>query len=164
MADASLLTMFDEIRGKTLWLLNVSPEEARWTPPGTDNSILWHAGHIYCMVERLVQSAVPGGATPAAVMPANWWEIFGWDSAPQSVPADRWPALSEVIDRLREQHGQIRMTLSQLTEGKLSTPLRLPNSGWDGAPARRLLVHAFHDEASHGGEIWLLRKMKVHVR
>jgi hypothetical protein len=97
-------------------------------------------------------------------MPVGWWDTFGWDSAPQSVPADRWPPLPDVVDRLREQHSRIRTALSELTEGKLSTPLRLPNSGWDGAPARRLLVHAFHDEACHSGEIWLLRKMKLQVR
>jgi hypothetical protein len=45
VADASLLTMFDEVRGKTLRLVQVEPRQALWTPPGTSNSILWHAGH-----------------------------------------------------------------------------------------------------------------------
>ena len=60
MSDASLLTLWDEVRGKTLGLVQVPQQDARWTPEGTHNSILWHAGHIFCVVERLVMVGVRG--------------------------------------------------------------------------------------------------------
>lgn len=160
MPDASLVTLFDEVRGKTLALLNLGNEDVLWTPPGTDNHVLWHAGHILCVVERMVQGAVHNGQSiPDNTLPAEWWKLFGWDSDPTQSPRDAWPALDEIVDRLREQHSRLRSILAGLTEGRLSAPLRTPGLGWDGAPARRLLVHAFHDEACHSGEIWLLRKL-----
>ena len=46
MADESLILLGKEVRGKTLRLLEgVSDTDARWVPPGLDNSIVWHAGH-----------------------------------------------------------------------------------------------------------------------
>jgi len=161
MSDASLATLLDEVRGKTLWLVNVSPQDARWTPPGTNNHILWHAGHIFCMVERLVTGALLSTMAIPQQIPEGWWELFGWDSRPGETPAERWPELEEVVDLLRRQHGRLRDALSELTEAQLSASLQLPGSGWDGAPVRRLILHAFHDEACHGGEIWLLRKLRM---
>lgn len=159
MPDASLLTMFDEVRGKTLKLLEFAPEEARWTPPGTDNCLLWHAGHIFCVVERMVTAAISGQPGVPASIPRGWWDVFGWDSRPQHVPAEAWPELSHVAGQLRAQHARLRQALAKLTEDQLCASLNLPGWGWSGAPVRRLIIHAFHDEACHSGEIWLLRKL-----
>src|SRR5271157_1534891 len=53
MPDKCLLLLLDEVRAKTLRILKSVPaEHARWAPPGLHNTILWHAGHAYVLVER----------------------------------------------------------------------------------------------------------------
>jgi hypothetical protein len=58
MSDQSLLLLLDEVRGKTVRLLQgVSEKEARWSPPGLHNHVLWHAGQSYVLVESLAMEA-----------------------------------------------------------------------------------------------------------
>ncbi|MBI1903457.1 MAG: DinB family protein [Planctomycetia bacterium] len=152
MSDASLTMLVDEVRGKTLMLLEgVSPREARWAPQGLQNSILWHAGHCYVLAEWLALSAA--GHAPQA--PPGWYEMFSWDSRPSAVSGDAWPALADIVAALREQHGRMRKVVEGLSDADLSRPAE----GRSGRTVRYYLVHALHDEACHGGEIWLLRKV-----
>ena len=159
MPDRSLLTCFDEIRGKTLRLIDVPAEQAQWTPGGTENHILWHAGHIFVMVERLVSKALTRCMEIPPEIPDGWWPIFGWDSDPGRIEVNGWPSLAEVTGRLRQQQARLRRQLVRLADAEFSAPLDLPESSWQGTPVRNVILHAFHDEACHGGEIWLLRKL-----
>ena len=159
MPDRSLLTTFDEIRGRTLRLIDVPQEQARWVPDGTENHILWHAGHIFAMVERLAMRALTRHMAMPPEIPDGWWPIFGWDSHPNRIEADDWPSLAIVAGKLREQHTRLRRHLARLADRELSASFDLPESGWHGTPVRNVVLHAFHDEACHSGEIWLLRKL-----
>jgi hypothetical protein len=152
MSDQTLLTLLDEIRGKTLAVLEgVNEEESRWVPSGLQNSIRWHAGHCYIVVEWLCADAV--GIEPVA--PDGWFELFSWESRPQTVQADCWPALALIAEQLISQRERLLFTFSRLTEAQLDValPARRHQS------VRREIVHALHDEACHCGEIWLLRKL-----
>jgi hypothetical protein len=159
MTDASLLTLWDEVRGKTLALVQVPQQDSRWTLEGTHNSILWHAGHIFCVVERLVMVGIEGEVHMPPAIPEGWWQMFGWESRPETIHEDQWPALADVVVQLRTQHARLRSVLEGLSPDRLSLPLHVPTWGWHGAPLRRVVIHAFHDEACHSGEIWLLRKL-----
>jgi hypothetical protein len=151
MPDPSLLLLLDEVRGKTLLLLEgISQREARWAPQGLHNSILWHAGHCYVLAEWLALRAA--GHEPQA--PEGWYEVFSWDSRPALVAAGAWPQLADVVARLRNQHGRLRQAVQALSDEALSRP-----TPGRGRPVRYYILHALHDEACHGGEIWLLRKM-----
>jgi hypothetical protein len=153
MGDETLLTLANEVRGKTLRLLDgVGPEAARFTGPGLNNSILWHGGHALMLVEHLCILPATGG-TPQ--YPVGWFETFGWNSRPGTVSREAWPALAEVVDRLREQLERLRSVIRSLTPEQLSRVT-------DPARNRTLrysIVHGLHDEASHQGEIHLLRKL-----
>jgi hypothetical protein len=152
MPDLSLLLLLDEVRGKTLRLLDgVTDQQARWTPPGLHNHILWHAGHSYVLVESLVMECV--GKRPQ--LPEGWFEIFSWQSDPARVAGDRWPPLSEVVAELARQHQRLRQVVAGLSEDQLARPM--PASR--GRSARYAIIHGLHDEACHSGEIWLLRKL-----
>ena len=71
MADESILLLFEEVRGKTRRLLDsLSEDDARWAPPGLQNTILWHAGHAYLLLEWLTMKAL--GRTPN--LPDGWYE------------------------------------------------------------------------------------------
>ncbi len=153
MADQTLLMLFDEVRGKTLRLLEgVTNAQARWAPPGLANHIVWHAGHIYVVVEALTLEAL--GET--VELPAGWHVMFSWQSRPADVPGERWPTLIEVVEALRSQHHRLRALVAALNAEQLAAP---PAGAQEGS-LRHRIVHALHDEANHGGEIWLLRKMQ----
>jgi hypothetical protein len=106
MPDPTLLTMANEIRGKTLRLLDgVPPDAARYTGPGLSNSVLWHAGHALMLVEHLCIVPATGGAPQ---YPQGWFEMFAWNSRPATVPPGAWPALADVVERLKEQLDRLR--------------------------------------------------------
>ncbi len=152
MHDPTLLTLFDQVRGKTLAVLDgVGDAESFWTPAGLCNSIRWHAGHCYVVVEWLCAQAI--SLTPVA--PDGWFQLFSWESRPQEIPAERWPALPLVVEQLVAQHKRLRAAFGALTDEQLNRTL--PESRHQSV--RGKIVHAIHDEACHSGEMWLLRKM-----
>lgn len=153
MPDETLLVLLDEVRGKTLrFLQGVTDEHARWSPPGLQNTILWHAGHCYILAEWLALKAL--GHEPQA--PDGWYEMFSWESRPGSVPADRWPRLDVVVGRLVDQHRRLRQALRAATEDRLAAP----TADDPGRTARLSVIHGLHDEACHSGEVLLLRKLR----
>lgn len=152
MPDRTLLALFDEIRGATLRVLGgVDEAAATWRVPGLANHILWHAGHIYVVVEWLSQGAL--GLEPVA--PAGWFELFSWESRPAEIPPERFPSLAAVTEQLRVQQERLTKLYGALGE------LDLKNSAVDQREmsVRQVIVHALQDEAAHKGEIWLLRKL-----
>jgi hypothetical protein len=152
MSDQTLLTLLEEVRDKTLAVLQgVSEEDSLWVPSGLQNSIRWHAGHCYIVVEWLCADAVGF----ERIVPDGWFELFSWDSRPQTVGADRWPTLALIAEQLISQRERLRDVFSRLiqTELDVALPARRHQS------VRRQIVHALHDEACHCGEMWLLRKL-----
>jgi len=154
MADQTLLTLLDEVRGKTLQVLEgLSPEQARWAPAGLQNTILWHAGHSYIVVEWLTMQAL--GRAPQA--PEGWFESFSWESRPATVPEGRWPTLESVVAQLQAQQRRLRTLFSSLTPEQLES--KAPNN--PDRTVRTRIVHGLHDEARHSGEISLMRKLQA---
>jgi DinB superfamily len=154
MPDSSLVLLLDEVRGKTLRLLeSVAAEDATWAPPGLQNTILWHAGHSYFLLECLAIKALGRKIR----MPVGWYEMFSWDSLPGEVAADRWPPLAEVIEALGEQLKRMRQTVGGLTGEELDQP----SARNSARTVRYDILHALHDEACHSGEIYLLHKLRV---
>lgn len=152
MADTTLLMLLDDVRGKTLSVLqNLDDTHARWAPPGLQNSCLWHAGHAFVVTEFLTMKAV--GRDPQ--IPDGWMKMFSWESNPaHTSPAD-WPPLEEIVAALRSQFERLREVIGGLSPEQVAAPE--PNN-----PARTVgfaILHGLHDEARHSGEISLLRKL-----
>lgn len=153
MPDLSLLMLMDQVRRHTLRVLEgVTEEEARWAPPGLRNTILWHAGHCFVVVESLTMRAL--GREPE--FPENWFEMFKWKGDPAEVPADWWPALVEVVAELQAQVGRLRPLIAELSDEQLAGPV--PEK--PERTVRFYILHGLRDEAHHAGEIWLLRKIQ----
>ncbi len=152
----TLLVLWNEVRSRTVRLLEgVSPQEARFHAPGLQNTVLWHAGHCYVVVEWIVAQAL--GRQPQA--PPGWFELFSWQSRPEQIPPDRWPPLGEIVEHLRRQYARWQRVFQELSPRELQAPsARHPRQS-----VAQAIVHALHDEACHSGEIWLLRKM-YHAR
>jgi DinB superfamily len=153
MPDKSLIVILDEVRGKTLRLLDsVDANHARWAPPGLQNTILWHAGHAYLLLEWLTMKAL--GRMPQ--VPNGWYELFSWESRPATLPGNSWPTLAEVIARLEEQYKCMTTIITGLSERALDEPA----ADHPEVSVRFAILHALHDEACHCGEIHLLRKLQ----
>jgi hypothetical protein len=152
MEDATLLMLANEVRGKTLRLLNdVTPELSRFTGhDGLNNSILWHAGHAVVVVEHL---AIVPAVNRIPEYPVGWGEIFGAGSKPATVTI--WPSLNEVVAVLSEQLGRLQDAI------RLSTPSRIDQviDADRNRTLRYSILHGLHDEAIHQGEMLLLKKM-----
>ncbi len=152
MPDQTLLALLAEIRGSLLRSLSgVDETMARWRTPGLANNILWHAGHAYIVAEWLTMG--PLGLEPVA--PPGWFELFSWESRPADIPAERFPTLAEVVQKLEEQQQRLQTIFVSLGE------LDLKNAAVDqpDQSVRAVIVHAFQDEAAHRGEIRMLRKL-----
>jgi hypothetical protein len=152
VADDTLLLLANEVRGKTLRILDgvTSDEEARFTGPGLNNSILWHGGHSIMVVEHLGLMAATGG--PAAY-PTGWFEKFGWKTEPAKVK--EWPTLAEVKDQLRSQLTRLQEAIRSLSPAQLDTVIDKGKN----RTVRYSILHGLHDEAGHQGEMYLLRKL-----
>ena len=150
MSEPSIRFLASEVRTRTLRLLEgLSDEQARFAPPGLNNTILWYAGHSYVVAEQL--AIAPATGEPPRE-PAGWFEKFSWGSNPSLVT--EWPPISEVATHLREQFGRLMAAIDGLT------PEQLDRVTPDGI-LRDVIVHGLHDEAQHQGEMFLLKKMLV---
>ncbi len=151
MADDSLILLANEVRGKTLRLIEgVADDAARFAPAGLNNSVLWHAGHALVVVEHL--SVVPAGGAPAAY-PPDWFDKFSWKSTPATVTT--WPKLADVAAALREQLARLTAAIAALSPADLNRVVDAQRN----RTLRYSVLHGLHDEAGHQGEIWLLRKL-----
>lgn len=103
-----LLQQFAFVREKTLLELEgITEEDANRIPDGFQNSIRWHAGHIYFVSERL---GIELAGQPARGMDgfAEWFahgtKPANWDTNP--------PILKELIIQLRTQPERVQLALN----------------------------------------------------
>lgn len=156
MADETLLLLAREIRGKTLALLEgMDDRQARFAAPGLNNTILWHAGHAVMLCEYLAIG--PATGKPPA-HPADWFEKFGWNSAPASVTS--WPSIDQVRSALSEQLQRLVTLIEGLSPDQLNRVVDTQR----GRTLRYSILHGLHDEGAHQGEIRLLKKLYAKVQ
>ncbi len=154
MPDKCLLLLLDEVRAKTLRILKSVPaEHARWAPAGLQNTILWHAGHAFVLVESVTMNSL--GRTPQ--IPDGWSELFSPGSHPALVPANRWPSLTEVIHHLESQHTRLGKLINELSEEQLDSQ----SANNPKRTVRSAILHGLHDEACHCGVMHQLSKMQA---
>src|SRR4051794_26231493 len=116
-AAQAILILLDEVRGKTLQILDATRDEwMLWAPPGTQNHIAWHSGHVLWIADVLLIKP----ATGAAALPAEWEQTFGMNTTPAQTL--QWPSRAELISRLRDQHSRLRALIAKLTDDELARP------------------------------------------
>jgi hypothetical protein len=139
-----------QIRQGTLQLLAAAqPEWLTWAPPGTSNHILWHAGHALWLQDVLCLEPLTGRSS----LPAGWEQTFGMNCRPVKNTA-HWPTREEISSLLNSQFDQIHAALDAAGEAALS---KIVNARGDTLAGR--IIHGFHDEAKHQGEMHLLTKL-----
>lgn len=140
-----------QVRGGTLQVLDAAKVEwLTWSPKGTSNHILWHAGHAVWLQDLLCVELITGRSE----LPEGWASVFGARSQPGAIK--EWPARDKVGSLLRAQLARVLELLERVPEDfLLQTPDRFKttrtNLGW--------IIHGLHDEAKHNGEMYLLWKL-----
>jgi hypothetical protein len=95
---AGLSELAAQVRSLTLRQLEVSERSIlTWTPHGTSNHILWHAGHALWVADILTVEPLTG----CSELPNNWAGTFGQDSRPSEIT--KWPDGAEVFNLLETQ-------------------------------------------------------------
>lgn len=151
-ATYALSEFAQQIRGQTLQLLSAAdPAWLLWAPPGTSNHLLWHAGHALWAVDILSIEPITGRSE----LPPHWAETFGADCRPVR-QTQTWPARETVLELLAAQLNRYQQLLSEIPAERLTSeeplPSGEPNLAWS-------IIHGWHDEAKHQGEMFLLSKM-----
>jgi hypothetical protein len=149
----TLTELARQVRENTLQLLHV-PEPAwlTWAPTGTSNHILWHAGHALWVQDALCVRPLTGQSE----LPRGWAESFGQNCRPLSATTE-WPAESQVRQLLETQLARVLDLYGEHADTiVINAGEPLPGSGW---PLLAGLIHAWHDEARHQGEMYLLHKL-----
>jgi hypothetical protein len=141
-----------QVRQSTLQLLNVS-DQARltWSPSGTSNHILWHAGHALWLQDALTIRPLTGRSE----LPQGWMGTFGQNSDPGATA--HWPEQTEVQARLAAQLQRILKLLDEHANTIVTQAHVVRATGhWPLLPG---MIHGWHDEARHQGEMYLLHKL-----
>ena len=152
MPNETLKLLAREVRGKTFRILDgVTDAQARFVPPGLNNSIIWHAGHCLWVVEVLSMAAATGRP---AQLPAGWVDLFSSKSRPTA--ETKFPPLPQIIEALRNQLDRLVAAIDPLSPQQLSLVIDAARN----RTVRYNILHGLHDEAGHQGEMWLLRKLQ----
>ncbi len=143
-----------QVREHTLAVLRATPAEGLlWAPPGTQNHILWHAGHAVWLMDVLGIALLTG----QSMLPTEWAETFGMRCRPPA-QTRQWPDRRTVEQKLVEQLQIYLQLLAQTPEQRLELPAE-PAAARQSLAGR--LLHGLHDEACHSGEMYLLLKQWI---
>ncbi|GGG25988.1 DinB family protein [Paenibacillus abyssi] len=141
-------------RSRTLALVaELSEQQADVVPPGFNNNIRWHLGHILTTQERLAFRLIPEPLDlPEELMSlfVNGTKPADWQTSPPDLPA--------LIKLLEEQPGRIRARLQGRLEEKITVPFK------DFGRLDEVLVFSIGHEATHAGYIMALKRAAAAVQ
>jgi hypothetical protein len=148
----ALVELARQVRHGTMELLTAADTASlTWSPPGTSNHILWHAGHAVWLQDALTIRPL----TRRSDLPQGWAERFGQHSQPAAFAT--WPERDEILRRLEAQLDRILNLLVERAETIVARGDSIPVDG--GWPLVAGILHGWHDEARHQGEMYLLYKL-----
>jgi len=152
MTDTSLVMLCQQIRRDTLRLLAAFDEGClRFAPTGTSNHVIWHCGHAVWLQDVLCLQLLD---QPSA-LPDGWADTYGMNCQPVG-DRSQWPSREEMTAQLSQQQDRLVAVLSAATATQLD---RVADPQRGPLTVRSRIVHGFHDEARHAGEMCLLAKL-----
>jgi predicted transcriptional regulator len=150
--SATLQELARQVRRDTLQILDAAqPTWLTYSPPGTSNHILWHAGHALWLQDVLCVKLLAGREE----LPARWAEKYGMDCRSVSQSVD-WPSRDELRNLLGGQLRRLLKLLATAPDERLAETAD-PNRGTATISDR--IIHGLHDEAKHTGEMYLILKL-----
>src|SRR3954462_4738316 len=95
---SAVAEMVRQVRSTTLQLLDAADRTClTWTPPGTSNHMLWHAGHALWALDALIVEPI----TDSSELPEGFAEKFGMNSQPANTVD--WPDVTVLRAPLEAQ-------------------------------------------------------------
>jgi hypothetical protein len=153
MTEELIFSQVQKVRNGTLRVAQgVTGEEAAVVPPGFNNSIQWHLGHIFTIQERRVFGLT--GSESGTRMPEGFPGWFGNGTKPaewQSAP----PSLDDLLDLLKEQPTRIQQSFT----GQLDVKLQKPFYKLDSISIGEMLMLDLLHEKEHVGFINALKRV-----
>lgn len=148
--SAILVELAQQVRGFTIELLEAFSDQDLLRPlPGLRNHALWHAGHALWLADALSVVPLTGGSE----LPAGWALRFGQGSKPAQIAS--WPSRTEIVELLEQQLRRLVVLYQQAPSARWADASRHPRTGW---PLLAGIIHGWHDEARHHGEMLVLWK------
>jgi hypothetical protein len=152
MDNETLQEIAREVRQDTIQILQATKTRwLRWSPEGTSNHILWHAGHALWLQDLMCVEAISNNSE----LPPGWAAAFGMNSKPSALSED-WPDRDELVELLTAQLRRIEELLAGVSPSDWKRPAAGLSAKRD---LRGWVLHGLHDEAKHSGEMYLLWKM-----
>ncbi len=150
--SATLQELSGQVRRDTLQILDMAqPAWLTYAPSGTSNHILWHAGHALWLQDVLCVRLL----AVCGELPAGWAETFGMNCRPLSQTID-WPNRDEIRELLQ---GQLRRVLELLAAAGDERLAETADPSRGTATISDRIIHGWHDEAKHSGEMYLILKL-----
>lgn len=128
-------------------------EDSKWDfqPEGFNNNILWHAGHIYVIVETFLQKGIPS----YDVQHPEWVKYFDDGTSP-----DNWdefvPTGKELLAELRAQLEWVIPFLEGKSEFLMHDPIVIGNDVMVIDTMEGLVQFLAWHEGTHAGVIHAL--------
>jgi len=149
----ALTTLAWQVRVRTLHILGQAEQSwLLWTPKGTANHMIWHAGHALWVQDAICVKLLAGKSE----LPSGWAKRLGMDSNP-ALDRETWPSSTQVADLLTRQLSRLKELLAG-ADGKLLGDMAVWGDGVEPGVGFNI-IHGLHDEAIHQGEMYLLLKM-----
>ena len=151
-ASTTLQELARQVRRDTLHILDAAePTWLTYAPPGTTNHILWHAGHVLWAQDILCVRLLAGREE----LPSEWADKFGANCRPGNQTVD-WPSRDELRNLLE---GQLRRMLELLAAATVERLAETVDHNQGTSAISDRIIHGFHDEAKHSGEMYLILKL-----
>lgn len=152
MPDETLLMMCHQIRRDTLRILAAVDDGClEFAPQGTSNHVLWHCGHAVWLQDVLCLQLLGHQSD----LPDGWAATYGMNCESVKARTD-WPSREQMTTALAEQYDRL---VSAITAAGPDDLDRVADLSRGPLTVRARIVHGFHDEARHAGEMCLLAKL-----
>jgi hypothetical protein len=152
MNDAQLFQVMELVRSRTVkWIEAVDPAVVDVMPSNYNNTIHWHVGHILTVQDRLTLrlSGLPVG------IPDEYTDLFGNGTKPADWQTEP-PAVSTLLQQLKEQGERIKTQLLGKLDHKLETKLAFPFN--DLETVSQALTYSLFHEGQHLGFMNALKR------
>ena len=148
----TLCELARQVRRDTLMILDAAHEDwLTYAPAGTSNHIIWHAGHSLWLQDLLCEQLLGAGRQ----LPEDWEERFAMNCRPVG-EIKSWPSRDQLRDLLTEQLQRVVKLISDANPQRLA---EVACAERGPATVADRIIHGFHDEAKHCGEMYLLLKL-----
>lgn len=133
----------------------VKDDKWLFQPDGFNNNILWHAGHIFVIVETFLHNSMP----TYDIKNPEWIALFDDGTNPKEWPADM-PSGEEVLTALREQLDWVIPFIEDKMDQDASEPLVIGDDIMTIRSIEGIVQFLSWHEGTHAGTIFALNALE----